>query len=115
MRCLYSLFEMMVQATGVTFSAYVIIYIVETRFNPFSFNMLELMVSISISIVWIGIVAGLQNRRLGGWLSLSGVFFFVQAMYWVSGSWPSGWLFSVLTLPGLLYVVCDHFSRNLQR
>jgi hypothetical protein len=115
MRYLERFFEVMVQAIGVTFSIYVIIYIMLTRFNPFSFNAADLMVSLSISIVWTGIVAGLQYKRFGTWVSWLGVVLFMLTMYWVSGHWPSGWLLGVLALPGLLYIICHYFKSNLQK
>jgi hypothetical protein len=114
MRYLYRFFELMVQAIGMTFSLYVIIYIIRTRFNPFSFNALELMVSTSISMIWIGIVVGLQYKRFGALLSWLGVLLFMLTLYWVSGSWPSGWLLVVLALPGSLYIASDRFKSRLQ-
>jgi hypothetical protein len=115
MRYLLNFFEWMVQTIGITFSMYVVLYILRTRFSPFSWNALQLLVSASIFIVWLGIVAGLRYKRFGAWLSWLGVLLFMLTMHWVSGTWPSGWLFGILVLPGLFYIVCYHLKSSLQK
>jgi uncharacterized transporter YbjL len=115
MRYLLSILQPIAKIDGFVLSVLVVMYAVHIRYNPLSLNMLEFMFSISLFIVWIGLVIGLKHQRIGGWLNLFGIVFCYLIKFSVVGFLPDSWICAFLALPGLLHIICYNLEKRLLR
>jgi peptidoglycan/LPS O-acetylase OafA/YrhL len=75
-----------------------------------------LMVPFAIAIV--GLVVGWRWERLGGFMIVGGVALFYATHFLVASSWPRGWGFAALVVPGVFFLMASGFeacrSRHLK-
>jgi hypothetical protein len=63
-----------------------------------------------------GMVIAWRREALGGLITLFSLlgFYFIYG-YWLSGTFPQGWMFFAFSAPGLLFLVCWLLSRVFSR
>jgi hypothetical protein len=62
------------------------------------------MIALGISV--LGVLAGWSSEFLGGTLNIAGLLAFYLLNFAIVGRFPSGVLFPMLIVPGVLYITC---------
>ena len=63
-------------------------------------------------IVFLGLILGWKREKLGGWLVVSGMVLFYIVDFAFSGTFPRGWFFPMIALPGLLYFAIGYSQKE---
>ena len=92
----------------------VLLFAVGEGFHPTKLKATELILFVPFIIVWLGLWLGWCWEGLGGTLVVAGVAGFYLAHFVVTGfgSFPHGWAFPVIAVPGLLFLLCWFLRRN---
>lgn len=89
----------------------VIIFILGEGFPRISFTWTEIFAWGSLLLAFAGILAGWKWDKLAGWLILAGIFIFYINNYLSVGKFPSGWVFPLFFLAGLLHLAAGWLKK----
>jgi hypothetical protein len=70
----------------------------------FKMTFRESLMMASFLVVFLGLILGWKREKLGGWLVVGGMVLFYLFDFAFSGTFPRGWFFPLIALPGLLFL-----------
>ena len=83
-----------------------VIFIGELASEEFQgFSLRESLMMLAFFTVWLGYLIGWKLERPGGVMILAGIAAFYLLDYLFSGSFPSGPVFPLMGIPGILYIL----------
>jgi hypothetical protein len=85
---------------------FLLFFLGEGGFNPFHLTIIELLMTVCILIVLVGILIAWKKEGLGGAMMVGGMILFYVINFIGSGKFPGGWVFQILFVPGILFLIC---------
>ena len=70
----------------------------------------ESLMMAAFVIVFLGLILAWKWERLGGWMIIAGMAAFYIFDFAFSGSFPRGFIFFIIALPGFLYLISAYGS-----
>jgi hypothetical protein len=86
----------------------------EGGFNPFHLTMIELLMTLCLLIVLIGILVAWKKEGWGGAIMVGSIILFYLINFAGSRKFPGGWVFPVLLVPGVLFLICWFLTKVKQ-
>lgn len=68
----------------------------------------EFLMMAAFMIVFLGLVLGWKVEKLAGWLVIGGMVLFYAFDFAFSGTFPRGFFFPLIALPGVLFLVVGY-------
>jgi hypothetical protein len=86
----------------------------EGGFNPFAMTADEAVLMVLFWAAIAGLVIGWWSERIGGLLTVGSIVLFYVVHRLVGGSFPKGWAFALIALPGVLFLAlaCCSLRRD---
>ena len=66
-------------------------------------------------IAALGLFVGLRKEVLGGVITIAAMLCFYWVHHYISGSFPRGWAFAVIALPGVCFIAASYFGACKRR
>ncbi|MEW6236110.1 MAG: hypothetical protein AB1656_12050 [Candidatus Omnitrophota bacterium] len=97
------------------FALFMLIFIGEGGFNPFSRNVYHTVHMMCLLTTWFGYIVGWFMELAGGLMSVFGFSLFYLLHYSQSGRFPKGWAFPMMTVPGFFYLAAWAIAKMRDR
>jgi hypothetical protein len=81
----------------------------------FQVNPQETILMVPFLTAALGLLIGLHRELLGGTLAVGSMLGFYWLDYRVSGSFPQGWTFAFIALPGVCFLAASFFDACKRR
>lgn len=98
---------------GLLIVGLVLMFAIGEGFNPMKLNGTERAMSVAFFTALAGMVVLWRSNGIGGTLVLGGMLTFYGINFAVSGRFPSGWVFPLCFLPGILALVCWSHDKRI--
>ena len=72
----------------------------------------ESLMMLSFLVVFLGLILGWTQEKLGGWLTVIGMVLFYTLDFAFSGTLPRGVFFPLIALPGVLFLVSGYGRKK---
>ncbi len=76
----------------------------------FQFNQQELALMAPFWLAALGLIVGLRKEVLGGIITVVAIFCFYWLHHYISGSFPRGWAFAFIALPGVCFITTSYIG-----
>ncbi len=101
--------------TSLLVLAFLLSFFIGEGIDPSTMRPLEWALMAFMATACVGMIMAWRWEGWGGALSLLGIGAFHLTEWSVSGSWPGGWAFPILALPGSLFVAARLVGTRARR
>lgn len=77
----------------------------------FNMTIRESLMMAAFAAVFVGLILGWKQEKLGGWLAVVGLALFYIFDFAFSGSFPRGPFFPLIALPGILFLLAGYTQQ----
>lgn len=99
------------RATGLFWFLFILLFAVGEGINPLLWTCGEGLMSLTLGTAWIGMLLLWRWETAGGSLVVGGMLAFYLLDWAFSGTPPSGWVFPLLPIPGVLALLAGRLKR----